>query len=510
MGAGPLQHRPAQRGVGPGVGDDLGGHALDDAVLVAADGELHLHGVTLGVDQNALRPGELHLHRALGQVRDQGGVVLDRHVLLAAEAAAHQAVADLHFFRRQSQHPHGLVLGVVGALVCGEDHDPVPVGIGHGALRLQEGVFRPGCGEVLGQHMLRFGDGLCRVTPLDVLVGQQVPGPVDQGSVWQHGLPGTADHGQLLIVHFHQGLGLGQDLRCLRRHQADGVTQVMGDIPHGDHGVPVFHQMAHLVLPGYVLRRKDPHHTGQGPGLLRVDGQHPGPGVLGPDGAAVDHAVQIDVVGIDASAGDLLLHVHPGHPLPQGPISGSRRHLALAEQLGGQQNRINDLHIAGAAADIVSDGVGRLLPGGIGIHIQQSLGAHHHTGDAEAALNRPRHAEGVGIDLLFKIGQPLHRDDGLALQLIGLGDACLGGLTVDQHCAGAAGALAAAVLYTGEMQGIPQVAEQLLVVFHCHGPAVHGKFCHGKFLLDCRAQPWSHGHRCSFGKVDLSAVSIIQ
>ena len=99
---------------------------------------------------------------------------------------------------------------------------------------------------------------------------------------------------------------------------------------------------------------------------------------------------------------------------------------------------------------------------------------------------------------------------GLALPLIGLGDACPGGLTVAQHCTGAAGALAAAVFYTGEMQGIPQVAEQLLVVFHCHGPAVHGKFCHGKFLLDCRAQPWSHGHRCSFGKVDLSAVSIIQ
>ena len=89
-------------------------------------------------------------------------------------------------------------------------------------------------------------------------------------------------------------------------------------------------------------------------------------------------------------------------------------------------------------------------------------------------------------------------------------DAGLDGLAVHQDGAGAAGALAAPVLYTGEMQGIPQVAEQLLVVFHCHGPAVHGKFCHGKFLLDCRAQPWSHGHRCSFGKVDLSAVSIIQ
>ena len=415
-------------------------------------------------------------------------MVLDRHVLLAAEAPAHQAVADLYLLRRQAQHAHGLVLGVIGALVRGEDHDPVSVGIGHGALRLQEGVLRPGGGEVLGQHMLRLGDGLRRVAPLDVLVGQQIPGPVDQGGVGQHGLPGAADHGQLLIVHLHQRLGLGQDLRRLRRHQADGVPQVVGDVPHGDHGVPVLHQMAHLVLPGDVVRRKDAHHAGQGPGLLRVDGQHPGPGILGPDGAAVDHAVQIDVVGIDAGAGDLLLHVHPGHPLAQGPVGGERRHLALAEQLCRQQDAVDDLHIPGAAADVVADGVGRLLPGGIWIRVQQSLGAHHHAGDAEAALDRPRHAEGVGVDLLFKIAQSLHRDDGLALQLVGLGDAGLGGLAVDQHRAGAAGALAAAVLHAGEMQGIPQIAQQLLVLFHCHGLAVHGKMCHGLILLDCRAQ----------------------
>ncbi len=172
----------------------------------------------------------------------------------------------------------------------------------------------------------------------------------------------------------------------------------------------------------------------------------------------------------------------------QGPVGGRRRHLALAEQLRRQQNGVDDLHIPGAAADVVADGKGRLLPGGIWVRVQQSLGAHHHAGDAEAALDRPRHAEGVGVDVLFKVAQALHRDDGLALQLVRLGDAGLGRLAVDQHRAGAAGALAAAVLHAGEMQGIPQIAQQLLVLFHCHGLAVHGKMCHGLILLDCRAQ----------------------
>ena len=144
MGAGPFQHRPAQRGVGSGVGDALRRHALNDAVFIAAQREFHLHGVTLGMDQQTFRPGELHLYRALCEIGDQCGVVLDRYVLLAAEAAAHQTVADLHLLRRQVQHSHDFVLGIVCALIRGEHQNAIPIGTGHGALRFQKGVFRPG------------------------------------------------------------------------------------------------------------------------------------------------------------------------------------------------------------------------------------------------------------------------------------------------------------------------------------------------------------------------------
>ena len=317
------------------------------------------------MDQKALRPGELHLHRPARQAGDEGGVVLDGHVLLAAKAPAHQAVADLHPLRRPPQHGHDLVLGVVGTLVGGEDHNTVPVGIGHGTLRLQKGVLCPRRVEPLGQHVLTFRNGLRRIAPLDVLVGQQVPLPVDQGGIGQHGLPGAADHGQLLIIHLHQSLGLGQDLRRLRRHQTDGVPQIVGDVPHGDHGIPVLLQMAHLVAAGHVRGGKHPHHAGQGLRLLGVDGQHPGPGIFAADSAAEDHAVHMDVIGVDTCTGDLLLHVHPGHPGAQGPVLYSLGDLPGPEQLRRQQDGVDDLHIPGAAADVVADGKGRLLPGGI-------------------------------------------------------------------------------------------------------------------------------------------------
>ena len=190
VGAGPLQHRPAQGGVGPGIGDDVGGYPLDDAVLVASHGKFHFHGVPLGVDEEALRPCELALHRPLGEIRRQGGVVLDGHVLLAAEAAAHQQVFYLYLLKRQAQHGGGFVLGVVGPLVSGEDHDPVPVRVGHGALRLQEGVLGVGGVELPGEDVFALGDGEGGVAPLDVLVGHEVAGLVDQGRAGQHGFLG--------------------------------------------------------------------------------------------------------------------------------------------------------------------------------------------------------------------------------------------------------------------------------------------------------------------------------
>ena len=72
MGAGPLQHRAAQRGISAGIGDDGGLDALDDAVFVTTQSEIHIHGVTLGMNQNALSPGQLHLAGPAGQIGNQG------------------------------------------------------------------------------------------------------------------------------------------------------------------------------------------------------------------------------------------------------------------------------------------------------------------------------------------------------------------------------------------------------------------------------------------------------
>ena len=469
MGAGSLQHRAAQRGIGAGVSDDLRLHALNKAVIIAAHGDGHLHGVALGVNEDALLSGELHLHRAAGQIGDQRSVVLNGHVLFAAEAAAHQHIGDMDFLLGNAQHNRGFPRGVVGALIGGENGHAVPLPIGHGALRLQKSMLCIGRFVVVHQHIVRIPNGLIGVAAGHMLFAEQIAGLMHQRRKGLGCISGAEHRLQRLILHLHQLFCLFQYLRRFRRHKADGITQIMRDLAHGDHGVPVLHEMADLHLAGNVLRGVNADDPGQRLGLFLVDGQHSGTGVLAAHGAAVEHAVEINIVRIFTGAEDFLLCVNAGHGLAHTGAALLLRDLpAAAEGLRRQQDGVNDLFITCAAADIVADGKGRLLTGRLRIHVQQRLSGNDHAGDAEAALHGAGLAEGPSVDLLFPVAQTLNGDDAVPLQLVGGGHAGFRGLAVNEDMAGAAGALAAAVLYGGQTQLVPQKTQQFLVLFRRH------------------------------------------
>ena len=487
MGAGALQHGAAQGGERAGVGHHAGLHALNDAVFVAAHGEVHVEGVALGVYQNGLLPAELELDRPAAQIAQQRSVVLHGHILLAAEAAAHQAVLHLAVVVVHAQHGRAFVHGGVGALVGGQQpHAAVIQRQRHAALRLQKGVLRPRGGEVLGQHILRAFDSALRVAAGDVLVRLHVAlvALEHQRRTGRGGLGGAVDGGEHLVLHLHQLFGGLHRLLIHGADQCHAVAQIVGDLAHADEGGLILLQMPHVHLAGNVLLCGHADHAGQRLCLGRVDGQNAGAGVLAADSAAVAHAVHIDIIGVLTVAQHLLLHVQTVDAAAHLPVVGrGRGELPLPEDLRRQQNAVDDLHITGAAADVVADGEGGLLAGRVGVPVQQTLGGDHHAGDAEAALHSAGLAEGEGVDLLFPVGQPLHGDDGLALQLVRLGDAGLGGLAVDQDMAGAAGALAAPVLHGGQMQLVAQIADELLVLFHSDGLPVHGKCGHSVSLL---------------------------
>ena len=66
MGTCPLQHGAAQGRICPGICGDLCLDSLNQTVVIAAHSDGHLHGVALGMDEDALLPAELHLYRPTG------------------------------------------------------------------------------------------------------------------------------------------------------------------------------------------------------------------------------------------------------------------------------------------------------------------------------------------------------------------------------------------------------------------------------------------------------------
>ena len=371
---------------------------------------------------------------------------------------------------------------LVSGLVRGVDeHISVPVQEGDSALRLQKGVFRPRCLEVVANDVLGAANGSLGVAAADVLVGTDIVLFLIEHlrRVRSRRLLGIVDGGQDLVLYFNKLLGLFQGLPVLRRHQGNGVAQIVGQATHRNQCVLIVFQMADLILAGNVLRRQDGNDAGQGLGCGGIDGQHPGAGILAPQGGAVQHPVRIVVIGVFAGAQDLFIRVKALDTGAQFPVVRAfGRYDAVPENLSRQLDSGHDFHIAGAPAVVVPQGVANLRLCGGRVFIQQGLAAHDHAGNAEAALNRAGLGIGVAVDLLLPLCQALHSDDAASLQCVRIRHTGLTGLAVDDNRAGAAGALAAPVLHAGEMQFIPQEAQQLLIFFDGHGLAVHGKPCH--------------------------------
>src|SRR5262245_15794658 len=58
----------------------------------------------------------------------------------------------------------------------------------------------------------------------------------------------------------------------------------------------------------------------------------------------------------------------------------------LLEPLGGKLDRLDDVHVAGAAAQVPRDGLADVLLAGVGILGEERRARHHHAGRTIAAL----------------------------------------------------------------------------------------------------------------------------
>ena len=146
-------------------------------------------------------------------------------------------------------------------------------------------------------------------------------------------------------------------------------------------------------------------------------------------------------------------------------VLGQRaRGTAAVADVAGQFDRVENLLVAGAAADVAAEALLDLLAVRERIGAQRRGGGHHHAGDAVAALAGARLVERLlQHGELARLAQAF---DGLDRRALGLRDRDQAGFqqhAVDEHRAGAAFAGAAAFLGAGVAEIVAQEVEQAQV-----------------------------------------------
>jgi len=299
---------------------------------------------------------------------------------------------------------------------------------------------------------------------------------MDLYGVGSQSLGSTHVCGQLLQVHLYgvgSGLGMCLGIGC---DYGDGISELEYLLIAEDGALPAVglvvqrqHDKAvDAVLAWYVLCGYDLEHTGH---LLGFGGIHAlevcvgdlslhqgqTQGVFGHMQSVVCAEVpgagdllgcgRTDVLGaLDALAGGLEDQIFLG--------------LFTAHYRGGVHNRVDDGLIACAAAQVAGlvEPLADFFTGGVGVLIQQHLGADYEAGCAEAALRGA-----VGHPCYLQRMHVAYGADALdsgylriVANLAHLNEAGSGDFTIQNDVAGAALALAAADLAAGEQQALTQ------------------------------------------------------
>ena len=217
-----------------------------------------------------------------------------------------------------------------------------------------------------------------------------------------------------------------------------------------------------MEFPRYVGAGEDGDNAVDGFRSAGIDPQHVGPGVVGEAERPVEEALGPDVVHVapftEGEFDALVLRSGLADPIGQ----GRRRDVAGGEYL----DRLEDLRVAGAAAEVPAEATGGGLVVEIGaLLVDQGFGTHQDTGRAEPALECTGGSEGVGQSSSLCLLETLEGRDGLAFHLLHRDETTLYCLAVNED--GARPALAgrrASVLGGRHPKFLAQGGEEVRVV----------------------------------------------
>ena len=239
----------------------------------------------------------------------------------------------------------------------------------------------------------------------------------------RHRLLGLGHVRQRLVLDLHQlGGVLGQRAR-VRDHRGDpfaGIAHAVARQRPARHLRGVDADLQRIRRGAELLAGQHVMHAGHRARGIGVDRQDFRAGMRRGDQRDMLQAGQRDVGGVAAAAGDearMLLGAALGADVAEAvagwPAARSSRCSAVrsCHALGGQRDRVDDLLIAGAAAEVAADRVADLVLGRPRVGVEQRLRRDQHSGRAIAALQSMRLAEAVLQDaqLSVRLRQALRR-----------------------------------------------------------------------------------------------------
>ncbi len=313
-----------QQRVGAAVRDDADVLREQPPVGVARGAVAELHRVTLLAREQRLRAAPHHPHGAAGTLDDEREERLDRHVLLAAEAAAYVGRDHAHAVVGDAQDPREIAKMLDHLGRCADGDDAVGVEPGDPRLRLEVRVVDELRLVALLDDGVRGSQRGVDVALLELPARYQVALLVNERRALLERRLGVGHDRQLLVLDVDQLDGGERSVLGLGGNDRDRLA-VVADDAVGEHvraslQRPYLERLPWHVHPdgvlGHILGGQDGCDSGHRLRRGRVHPEQAGVRKVGPLEHRVQHPGEAEVGGVSGPARDLLDRVVPDESAP--------------------------------------------------------------------------------------------------------------------------------------------------------------------------------------------------
>ena len=211
-----------------------------------------------------------------------------------------------------------------------------------------------------------------------------------------------------LIIDIDQGDGFAGDGVRLGHHASQHIADITGRLANANHQRPILLDQADVLVAGDVLSGQHAQHTRMRRGRAEIHGLDERARMIAEFERAEFQALEANIIHITVLPQHQILRVVLGQARTDAAADfGHFDFFFIADGFGGRRYGIDDLLIAGAAAEVRRQAFFDIGAAGLGIAFDERVRLHDDAGNAEAALHTALFDEGVGEDILPIFAQPL-------------------------------------------------------------------------------------------------------